>query len=131
LLRGIARRASAIYEEHLDGSGLKHAQFSLLARLDRLGSCSLSELADALELDVTSTSRSVKLLVTAGLVEVSAGKDARTKAYRLSRDGRRRLKHAYPAWEASQAVIKRLISTQQRAELERVAAILAEGRERA
>jgi DNA-binding MarR family transcriptional regulator len=124
LLRGIARKASAIYEEHLDGSGLKHSQFSLLSRLDRLGSCNLSELADELELDVTSTSRSVKLLVAAGLVDVSAGKDARTKSYRLSRDGRRRLKHAYPAWEASQTAIKRLLSPQQRAELERVAASL-------
>jgi DNA-binding MarR family transcriptional regulator len=125
LLRGIARKASAIYEEHLDGSGLTHAQFSLLARLDRLGSSSLSALANALDLDVTSTSRSVKLVVAAGLVDVSPGPDARTKAYRLSREGRRRLKQAYPAWQASQAAIKRLVSPQQRAELERVAAALA------
>jgi DNA-binding MarR family transcriptional regulator len=125
LLRSIARHASALYEENLGGTGLHQPQFGVLSRLDRLGPCSLSELADALDLDLTTTSRNVKLLVGAGLIEVSAGKDARTKAYRLSREGRRRLKAAYPAWQASQAAIRELISAEQRAELTQLARDLA------
>jgi DNA-binding MarR family transcriptional regulator len=125
LLRTIARRTSAIYEAHLAGTGLTQPQYTTLARLDRLGTASLSALAAELDLDITSASRNVKLLVADGLIDVAPGPDARTKSYRLSRDGRRRLKAAYPAWQAAQATVTALLGAKQRAGLTALASTLA------
>jgi DNA-binding MarR family transcriptional regulator len=125
LLRTIARRTSAVYEAHLAGSGLTQPQYTALARLDRLGTASLSALAAELELDITSASRNVKLLVAEGLIDVAAGPDARTKSYRLSRYGRRRLKAAYPAWQAAQTTLTALLGAKQRSGLITVASTLA------
>jgi DNA-binding MarR family transcriptional regulator len=124
-LRTLARKATAMYDEHLNGTGLTLPQYSLLSRLDGLGSCSLSELANATELDLTSTSRSVRVLIDAGLIEVSEGRDARTKSYRLSHEGKRRLKKAYPAWIESQRALNELLSRHQPSGLKKVADAIA------
>jgi DNA-binding MarR family transcriptional regulator len=123
--RTLARKATAMYDEHLSRAGLTLPQYSLLSRLDGLGTCSLSELADATELDLTSTSRSVRILIDAGFIERSDGRDARTKSYRLSREGQRRLKQAYPAWLESQKALNELISRHQPSGLKAVADAIA------
>jgi DNA-binding MarR family transcriptional regulator len=123
--RTLARKATAMYDEHLNGTGLTLPQYSLLSRLDGLGSCSLSELADATELDITSTSRSVRVLIDAGLIELSQGRDARKKSHRLSREGKRRLKKAYPAWLESQKALSELLSAHQPSGLKQVADAIA------
>jgi DNA-binding MarR family transcriptional regulator len=108
-LRTLARQVTAIYELHLREAGLTISQYGMLARLDRLGCCSLSELAEITDLDITSASRSAAALITKDLVAVSDGKDARTKSYRLSPNGKRILRNGYTLWQRAQQRVKELI----------------------
>ena len=112
-LRQLARNATAIYEEHLKPTGLKLTQYSVLAKLDRLAESSLVELADACKLDITSLSRAMRPLQRSGLIEVSSGKDDRTKCYRLSSKGRRTVARAFVLWQKAQDELHRMIAPEQ------------------
>lgn len=47
-LRQAARRVSQIYDGHLTSEGLRTTQYSILAKLDRLGPMSINELAKSM-----------------------------------------------------------------------------------
>jgi DNA-binding MarR family transcriptional regulator len=112
-LRRLARKATLVYDDYLKAAGLKLSQYTVLARLDRLMESSLGELADACELDVTSLSRAMQPLQRDGLVEIGAGKDGRTKRYRLTSRGRKTLAHAFALWQEAQKELLSVISAQQ------------------
>jgi DNA-binding MarR family transcriptional regulator len=70
------------------GVNLERAAYVTLVRIAALDGARLSELAAALGIDVSTTSRHVKRLVEAGYVEVSTDPDdARARRYRPSRAG--------------------------------------------
>jgi len=101
-LRRLARHATAIYDSFLEPIGLKQTQYAVLARLDRLVHCNLSELAAACDLDVTSLSRGLRPLIAGGYVQAGRGNDDRTKRYELTTQGKRVLRRAYPRWNMAQ-----------------------------
>jgi DNA-binding MarR family transcriptional regulator len=70
------------------GVNLERAAYVTLVRISALDGARLSELATALGIDVSTTSRHVKRLVEAGYVEVSTDPaDARARRYRPSKPG--------------------------------------------
>jgi hypothetical protein len=66
LLRQASRKTSAIYDEALAPLGINVAQFSLLRRLDRAGTLSITELARTAELDRSTMGRNAKVLQRMG-----------------------------------------------------------------
>lgn len=71
------------------GVNLERAAYVTLVRVAALDGCRLSELAAALGLDVSTTSRHVKRLVEAGYAEVGTDPDdARVRRCRLTAAGR-------------------------------------------
>ena len=111
-LRELARRTTAIYDVFLEPLGLKQTQYTVLVRLDRLVHCSLGELAKACDLDVTSLSRGLRPLITAGLVKSGRGKDDRTKRYELTAQGKQVLRKAFTLWEKAQSRMHEVISAE-------------------
>ena len=101
-LRGLARRATAIYDDVLEPVGLKITQYMVLVRLDQLVRCSLGELAAACDLDVTSLSRGLRPLIANGWVKSGRGKDDRTKQYELTVQGKQVLRKAFALWTKAQ-----------------------------
>lgn len=112
-LRGLARRATAIYDDVLEPVGMKQTQYSVLARLDRLVHCSLGELAEACDLDVTSLSRGLRPLIANGWVKRGRGKDDRTKRYELTAQGKQSVRKAFALWKKAQRRLHDVIVPEQ------------------
>ena len=101
-LRQLTRRVTQHYDTHLARAGLRITQFGLLAMLVRADSLTLSELAARLEMDRTTLTRNLGPLESAGWVEVGAGRDARSRAVRLTASGRDTWARAKPHWRQAQ-----------------------------
>src|SRR5262249_50242014 len=61
-LRQAARHVSQLYDSYLASEGLRTTQFSILAKLDRLGPLSINELAKSMIMDRTTLGRAVRPL---------------------------------------------------------------------
>ena len=85
-LRRLTRRVTAFYEHHMRATGLKLSQYSLLAQLSDTPQ-SLTALADRMEIDRTTLTRSLQPLLEQGLVGESSGTDARQRLFVLTADG--------------------------------------------
>ena len=91
-----------LYERHMAGSGLSASQYSILAKLSRLGPQSINTLAAAMVMDRTTTGRAIRPLERDKLVAVDAVGDARVRLVRLTPSGEKRLKAAAAGWRAAQ-----------------------------
>ena len=101
-LRQAARHATALYERHLAPTGLTSPQYSILAKLTRLGPQSINALAAMMVMDRTTTTRAVRPLARDKLVAVARGEDERTRMVRITPAGEARIKAAAAHWRAAQ-----------------------------
>jgi DNA-binding MarR family transcriptional regulator len=101
-LRQAARRVSQIYDGHLASEGLRTTQYSILAKLNRLGPVSINELARSMVMDRTTLGRAIRPLERDGLLTIAAGDDGRTRSLRLTAIGEARLKAAKAKWREAQ-----------------------------
>jgi DNA-binding MarR family transcriptional regulator len=101
-LRQAARHVSQIYDGHLASEGLRTTQYSILAKLSRLGPLSINELAKSMIMDRTTLGRAVRPLERDRLLSIGAGDDGRTRSLRLTAAGEARLKAAAAKWRAAQ-----------------------------
>ena len=109
-LRKAARRATQIYDRHLEPSGLTITQFGLLAHLHGQDGLTIGALADMLVMDPTTLTRTVRPLIARGLVSLRPGEeDRRTRVARLTPAGRQALVEAVPFWQAAQRQVTRLL----------------------
>jgi DNA-binding MarR family transcriptional regulator len=98
--RRVARQLTRLYEAELRPAGMNPAQFELMANLQGRPGANQVELAAAMDVDQTTLSRNLKVLMQRGWVVASASKkDARRAEYRLSAEGRRALGRAVLCWE--------------------------------
>jgi len=125
-LRELARRATAIYDDVLGPLGLKQTQYAVLARLDGLVQCSLGELADVCNLDVTSMSRGLRPLIANGWVKAGRGKDDRTKRYELTAQGKQVARKAFARWKKAQSRLHEVIPQEHIRTLKSLSGILKE-----
>jgi DNA-binding MarR family transcriptional regulator len=102
-VRQAARRVSQFYESRLAPLNLTASQYSILARLNRLGSMSINELAEAMVMDRTTTGRAVRPLEREGLLRIGAAEDGRKRVITLTAAGKRRFAAALEAWRQAQA----------------------------
>ena len=101
-LRQAARHATQLYDRHLAAEGLKTSQYSILAKLLRLGPQSIGALADMMVMDRTTTTRAVRPLARDKLVAIAPGEDERTRMVRITPAGEKRARAAAVAWRAAQ-----------------------------
>ena len=104
-LRRLTRRVTAFYEHHLRSSGLKLSQYSLLAQLSDVPQ-SLTALANRMEIDRTTLTRSLQPLLEQGLVGESCGADARQRLFALTADGARMRTAARKQWRQAQIALE-------------------------
>src|SRR5579864_4306811 len=91
-IRQAARHVTQFYDQCLASVGLHVTQFSILAKLKRLGPMTINALAKELVMDRTTLGRNALPLERDGLIkiEVSAS-DGRAKELHLTKAGERRL----------------------------------------
>ena len=101
-LRQASRHATQFYDRHLAAEGLKTSQYSILAKLLRLGPQSIGALAEMMVMDRTTTTRAVKPLARDKLVAIAPGEDERTRMVRITPAGEKRAKAAAARWREAQ-----------------------------
>jgi DNA-binding MarR family transcriptional regulator len=106
VLRTATRKTTAIYDAALAPAGVNLAQFSLLRKIQRVGSVSLSELGRLAALDRSTIGRNVKVLQRIDLVGVTPGEDHREATVTLNRRGLAVLAEATPLWDEAQRRIE-------------------------
>ena len=117
-LRQAARHVTQFYDQFLASAGLRTTQFSILAKLQRLGSMTISALAADLVMDRTTLGRNLQPLAREGLVAVAKGRtDRRSREIRLTDTGAERLRTAVEGWVKAQARFEAVFGEQRSSEL--------------
>ena len=121
-VRQAARQITQLYERHMAAAGLTASQYSILAKLSRLGPLSINALAAQMLMDRTTTGRAIRPLERDKLVAVDAGSDARTRLVRLTPAGTKRFKAAAARWQDAQREFERAYGAEEAAALRRALA---------
>lgn len=112
---------SQFYEAALRDRGVTISQFTLLALLDRLRVARVNDLAEALAMDQTTLSRTLKLMERDGLIAPVEGEDLRESRWQLTATGRRRMRSVLPRWKAVQKRVEKLLGQNEAVRLKAVA----------
>lgn len=108
-LRKAARAVTQLYDKALRPTGLRTTQFTLLVGISMLGSVTVTRLAEIGVMDRTTLTRNLKPLERKGLIQITHGKDQRTRVVTMTDEGQKALEQALPLWKKVQAdVVKRL-----------------------
>ena len=104
VVRSAARHVTQLYDQFLAPVGLHVTQFSVLAKLKRLGPTTINALAKEMVMDRTTLGRNVQPLERDGLVKIEASAtDGRAKVLLLTKIGEKRLQAGREAWQRAQA----------------------------
>jgi DNA-binding MarR family transcriptional regulator len=104
VVRSAARHVTQLYDRFLAPVGLHVTQFSILAKLKRLGPMTINALAKEMVMDRTTLGRNVLPLERDGLIMIEASAtDGRAKELHLTKAGEKRLQAGREAWERAQA----------------------------
>lgn len=125
-IRKAARHVTQYYDSHLAPTGLRTTQFSILARLRRLGPRTINELAADLVLDRTTLGRNLGPLERDGLVAVDIDpRDRRSRVLDVTEAGAERLAEARRRWTDAQRGFDEAFGGPQAAALRQTLAVLA------
>lgn len=104
--RKAARAITEVYETILAPSGVHATQFMLLVAIKNYAPVSMSHLAQGLQTDRTTLTRTLKPLQENGWVAMAPGKDKRVQEVRITMEGDDALSKAVPLWEAAQNYVE-------------------------
>jgi DNA-binding MarR family transcriptional regulator len=108
-LRRLTRRITAVYDHTLAPCGLRITQFSVLSNLLKLQAPTLSELANAMDMERTTLLRNLRPLVAAGWVRVEARANSRQLQASLTPAGRAKYSDARPLWRLAQNAVNSVL----------------------
>jgi DNA-binding MarR family transcriptional regulator len=102
-LRMVHRVVTGLYDEALRPFGLRAAQLNVLVAVAKLGDdASAAQVARYLSIEKSTLSRDLERMAEHKWVETG-------RALKLTRDGRRLVERALPAWERAQAEAQALL----------------------
>ena len=102
-VRQAARHITQLYDQLLAPSGLRTTQFSILAKLRRLGPTTINALADTMVMDRTTLGRNILPLERDGLIAVEQGRrDRRSKDLRVTAAGEASFREGMKGWREAQ-----------------------------
>ena len=102
-LRQAARRVTRLYDEALAPMGLGVNQYSILARLGRVGPSTIQDLARLLVMDRSTLGHLLRPLEKRGLVRLRVSeRDGRRRVAALTHAGRALVARGLPLWARAQ-----------------------------
>src|ERR1700747_2089034 len=102
-VRQAARHVTQFYDAFLLPAGLRTTQFSILAKLRRLGPMTINALAAEMVMDRTTLGRNIRPVQRDGLIAVKKGRrDRRSKELRVTETGEARFRTATKGWVQAQ-----------------------------
>jgi DNA-binding MarR family transcriptional regulator len=123
-IRRASRAVTEYYEQILEPSGIKIAQYSLLRHLAQIEPVTISVLANSMRIDRTTLNRNMKPLSEAGLIAVNPGKDPRSRQITLTKAGQAVLAKATLLWDEAQAALKEYLGDSEVEQFNRLVAKL-------
>lgn len=108
-VRIVARSISAVYEQAITDHEVTIAQVNLLAALGGLGPSAPTRIGEVLQLERSTVSRNLNLLMQKGLIEGVEFDAKGIKSVRLSQAGHRKIADVMPDWRAAQKKAARLL----------------------
>ena len=112
-IRQAARHMARFYDSCLAEVGLRGAQYTMLLYLSRTSGVSVNQLAEVMVMDRTTIAHAMKPLERDGLVTIEVNpRDKRGRVIELTKDGKKRVKAGYAAWEKAQALFEDKFGTE-------------------
>jgi DNA-binding MarR family transcriptional regulator len=97
-LRRLARAVTRIYDQELRKAGIEITQFGLLTALAMTGETNQKRLSAGFAMDSTTLTRTLRLLLKQGWIQVRQGKDKRERLFSLTRAGKRQTAESQQYW---------------------------------
>jgi DNA-binding MarR family transcriptional regulator len=120
-VRQAARHITQFYDQLLVPSGLRTTQFSILAKLRRLGPMTINALAAAMVMDRTTLGRNILPLERDGLIAVEQGtRDRRSKEVRLTKTGEARFRAGMKGWAEAQRRFEQAFGAERTADMREI-----------
>lgn len=116
-LRQLTRMVTRHYDRYVAETGLKNTQYALLSYVVRLGPIQPGDLARRMQMDASTLTRNLQVLIAHGFLEIGAGKDARSRLVEATDAGRIKQAEGQRAWKTAQTALN------ERLGVERVAAL--------
>lgn len=110
-LRRTTRRVTQLYDGALKPLGLTITQMNVLAMIGASGTRPATVLAEALGMDDSTLSRTVRPLVERGLLRHASGRDRRVRMLGLTPAGERAIEAALPLWRSAQREVERALGS--------------------
>jgi DNA-binding MarR family transcriptional regulator len=111
-LRRAARAVTQLYDGVLRPSGLRVTQFTLLQALHLAPGMSQKQLAELLDTDSTTLTRTLPPLVRKGWLRAEDGTDRREVRLSLTATGEREYQRVLPYWHNAQKRLERALGTE-------------------
>ncbi len=115
-IRRVTRTVTRIYDDALKETGIHSSQLTLLTVAALYGDegTGLGDLANALGVDRTTLSRSLRPLEKEGYLRVARSPlDQRRWLVILTRAGERAIENAFPSWERAQRSVKAKVGSRE------------------
>jgi DNA-binding MarR family transcriptional regulator len=117
-VRQAARHITQFYDQLLAPSGLRTTQFSILAKLRRLGPMTINALAAEMVMDRTTLGRNILPLERDGLIAVQQGsRDRRSKELRVTAAGEARFRAGMKGWAQAQRQFEKAFGEKRTADM--------------
>ena len=118
VVRQAARHITQFYDQLLTPSGLRTTQFSILAKLRRLGPMTINALAAEMVMDRTTLGRNILPLERDGLIAVEQGsRDRRSKELRVTETGEARFRAGMKGWVQAQREFEKAFGAKRTADM--------------
>ena len=125
-IRRAARQLGQLYDDCMEGSGLKGTQFSLLSQIAASGEPPLKQLAEAMVMDLSALGHTLKPLIRDGYVELLPDpKDRRVKRASLTELGQETQKQLLENWRDAQGRFDRVFGKEKSADIRKALATIA------
>src|SRR4051794_36583855 len=115
--RQAARKITRLYDSHMQESGLRATQFTILSQLMLRGEMPVGRLAGLLGVERTTLTRNLALLETQKWISTRPGEDSRARLIAITAQGRGVVRRGFPYWAKAQAAAGKLLGADGQAAL--------------
>ncbi|MUL67773.1 MarR family transcriptional regulator [Mycobacterium sp. CBMA 234] len=101
-VRLLGRAVTSLYDHALEEHGVSIAQINLMAALGKVGPCSPARIGEVLQLERSTVSRNLSLLMKHDWVEAVSANAKGVREVALTSSGRKKIEAVMPAWRRAQ-----------------------------
>ena len=110
--RQAARRITRLYDGHMQKSGIRATQFTILTQLMLRGDMPIGRLAGLLGMERTTLTRNLALPEQRKWISIVPGDDPRSRLVGITARGRAMVRRGFPFWSKAQAEVGRMLGAE-------------------